>query len=427
MSPLNATREDQRQKPPSVLLGPPATGEAPLGDSDEFYERHQRRRYVMDFYRSKEYLMKNSDSIKQRVLEAIKLTAWANYRDYAADEKGRPLSMTAIAGLIGSTPQRVSEACEALEAEYLIRIVNRIIFLVDDPILERIEAERRRKRESNFDPSGKESPKPTRNDADGVAEALAYLKSTDPTWFTEYQKVDDRFQEAAEDRKRWRCQAVERFHASRPHQDFEAVEEEVFRPGRKTEEPEKFPDGSENSSGPVGKQPSASLYGFKGFIKLASYQEGTPERAVDEVIVRSGLRDLPGNRNRAIRAAAGRIATLAPSQLSHVLPHFEYDCSQLAARRANKPKNWGIVVTVMEDAIVAVRHAPPEPATPTEGTKTATEPNEEQRRQWEAALADPNATEKEKELARICLGLEAAERKPAASEGGEQAQKAGEA
>lgn len=371
--------------------------------------------------------MRNSDSIEQRVLEAAKLTAWANCCDYAADEKGRPLSMTAIANLIGSTVQRVSEACEALRAEYCLRIVNRVLFPVDDPILERIQAERRRNAETNSDPSGNASPKHTRTEAEEVADALVYLERADPTWFSGYQQVDETFRQAAEDRKRWRKEGVERFRAAQPEQADEAEDvENEFRPGRKTDPP----DGSENYSEPDGKEPGASLYGLNAFKQLASYEEGTPERLVDEAVTRSGLPELPGNRDRAVRAAAGRVTTVAPEQLTQVVPHFEADLAQIARRRENKPKNWGIIVTVMEDAIKAVqkrRTAPRTAATASSAAEKDAEPTEEQRRQWEATLADPNATGKEKELASICLRPETAERKPVAREGNEQARKAGQA
>ena len=118
--------------------------------------------------------------------------------------------------------------------------------------------------------------------------------------------------------------------------------------------------GTEKKSDLVRGTDEPILNGFKGSKKLASYEEGTPERAIHDAAVASGIGDLnlAGNRDRAIRAASGRLTTLAPGKREQVLPLFEADLKQLVTRRENKPRSWGILVSAMEDAITALASAP---------------------------------------------------------------------
>ncbi len=375
---------------PSILLGPPEDAAKPaLASSDQFHARHRRLRYVMDFFKSKEFVMKNEQfDMKQRVLEAAKLTAWANFCDYAADENGRPLSHTALADLIGASTQRVSESVTDLVGEFCLRVENRVTYVIDDPELERKLFEKANKRRT-VSRTGRET-------TEEKAKALAFLKEHDPHWFSAYQEIDKDFHRLCAERKEKEKEALLRYRAAQAEEKPSGEEESqsaepVSRPVRETETPELSRPVREDLPDPSGKTDDPIFISFKSYKKLASYADGSPEKDIDEVVEKAGLGDLHGNRVVALRNAARYLSEAPDGQKAEALQQFELDCRQLAARRRNKPKNFGIIVKAMEDAVAAVSRAKIVPKKLVEDTALDPEPEmtlEEQIRSDEEFLTN---------------------------------------
>jgi hypothetical protein len=384
---------------PSVLLGP---GEQTWSEDGPkaFRARHRWLPYTMDFNRSKEAVTNDKTlDLKWRVLEAFKLNCWANFRDYYSDEKGRPVSQSDIARRIGEDKQRVSEAIgELVEERYLRRagLGGRILFLIDDPELERKSEEK-----ANDCPDGSDNPapKPPRS-GEEKEKAEEFWAQHNPDRFKFYQEssTDARKKEAewraALDLKRQLRE--EMFEAYRAWQKTQAdaapeADAEPTRPdnssdpsGQKTSatygqrEPD-LPTRPDVSSDPSGQKNGASLFGSKAFKEeLASSDKNGPDELIERAVEHSSPgKDVPGldglglagNRRRAIQNAAAKLALLPPQQRDPVLEHFGKDLRKLAGRRENKPTSWGIIVSAMEDAILAIERKPK--ATPHKAQATA--------------------------------------------------------
>lgn len=384
---------------------------------EEFHERHRdqtsgkRLGWMADFYRAKEGIMFHKEAdLKWRVLELGKCRSWGNgNRDYIAQENGEPMTQRQIADLLGVSYKRVCEAVDELVQGGYFGREGQIILVLDDPAAARAERDKQTKKSGTGRISGAEK-----------AKFLQAWAAHHPEQFKEYQQLGKEIEE--------------RFERQRAMQEtaWEWYQEEQKKSGTgrtsETEDPErggeKVRDGAEESSGTGRTEDDPNLNWFTStYLQLASCIKGEPEKLVFEAVGRSGLRHLPGNLPAAIRNTAAVFATEPPERRSAVLVHFQDDCSQIAGRRENKPKSWGILRRLMEDAIRAVSEssadenaeAPEPPPAP-----SVEEQIESLENLLEAKPDHPQADSWREQIAAL-------KRKPAASEGGEQARKAGQA
>jgi hypothetical protein len=294
--------------------------------------------------------MHRKANLKWRVLELAKKTSWGNEnRDYSADENGHPLTQRDFAKILDVDFQRVSEAVEDLVEEGFLTRKGRILFVVDDPAA--VWAAREETAKSN-------PPRPGKNGEEKV-KFLKFWQNRDPEQFQQYQKL------GAEIEEKFRQQRELKDAAWAAYQE-EAQAESGTGWTNAEEDPERggqnVRNGVDETSGTEGIQDEPILIGLPiTSYKLASSskREGRqdPGELVRLAVAQSGFGDLPGNHDRAVRNAAGRFASVPPALRAAVFQRFEADCKQIAARRENKPKSWGVIVTLMEDAIEACKRS----------------------------------------------------------------------
>lgn len=423
---------------PSVLLGPPEKGEPPLATSDAFHKRHRSLRFTMDFNRAKEAVVDDPTlDLKWRVLEEISLGCWSNYRDYYSDAKGRPLLKSDIAKKLNVEKQRVSEAVAELVENGYLRIVGRIIFLIDDPKLE-LKGE-----ESENCPDGSDNGSPNfrqKPSREELRRAEAYWSKHAPDRFEVYQKVGEKvtereraFKQSLDERKALREEMLTAFwkhqeENSQPEEpagcptrpDNQTTADSPTRPDKTDQDSPTRPD---NSSDPSGEEPDVSLYVFKSLKKLASYVEKVVSEC--EAVERSSLEVIPGDRHLAIQLAAKKLLNEVEENRPEILRHFAEDLRQIALRRENKPRGWGILDAVMNAAILAEERERVKSsrrahnARPAEYTPTTAEQITSLEELLEATPTHPQAASWREQI-------EALKRKPAGSEGRTKAREVGQ-
>lgn len=399
---------------------------------EEFHERHRdgkdgkRLAWMIDFYRAKEGVIHYHEApIKWRVLELAKKTSWGNKnRDYPADESGNPLSQRQLANMLNVKFQRVSEAVDELIADGFLRREGRILIVIDDPAAQRaaLEAERRT--------NGKQKSSTVGLSAKEKREFLTAWARHDPEQFKAYQTIGKEIEERFERQRQMQAAALEWFQEQKRKSGTGRTNsaEDPERGG------ENVRNGGEESSGTGRNEDGPILSGFTSYLEqLASSKEGEIEKLLTEVVGRvqslknSCLAHLPGARLRAIRTAAGRLAQVGAEQRAPVVRIFAKDLAQLATRDSNRPQGWGIVPSVMEDAIHALDDAlkssfaqERRPTSHVEREPTAAEQVENLEALLSAYPGHVQAQEWREQLS-VLKG-----RKPAESEPAAKAQKAGQ-
>ncbi len=173
--------------------------------------------------------------------------------------------------------------------------------------------------------------------------------------------------------------------------------------------------------------------------KLASYGPEPPEtppetpprswtEPIRAAVDASGLA-IPGQAlsRQTLANVESLLAPLPEPAAASALLLFEAELRALRARRENKPRTWGIAVSVMRDAVAAVREGrvtKPAPAASTPPPEVSLEELIEEHEAWLAQLPEhPHSPQVRRELEE--WRAELAKRKAAGSEPGANTRKAG--
>ena len=399
---------------------------------EEFHDKHRdkdgkRLAWMADFYRAKEGVIHyKKANLKWRIVELGKKSSWGNVnRHYFSDAGGHPLTQRQIASILDVDFQRVCEAIDELVSEGFLRKEGRILFVVDDPASARLTlpTERRRKSKGKSTPyviSGEER-----------AKFYTFWAAQDAEQFQQYQtltrEIEEREREIEERAQKKKALSDVAWQAFQQKEGKSAT-------GRttETENPQRggpnVRNGGDNLSGTGRTDADPNLIGFTSYLlQLASSKKGEPEAEVANALLGAQIADLGGNYVRAISAAATRLGGVPPQLRNAVLDRFRTDWLELASRRSNRPRKWGIIATLMEDAILMDRNRPAKE----EPTQTHQPTADDVERweatlieQWEAVLADDTASAADKQVAANVLMQ--MRRKPAHSESSAKAQKAGQ-
>jgi hypothetical protein len=305
----------------------------------EFYNKHKGQHYTPAFNSCLEAQMADARLVlEQRICAWLMRTSWGNHSESCVTSEGiiqtqvdcaRALKLTRTEkGKQVPDRQRVNHVFRRLERLGYIEVRGQEIFVKDDPA--GIFAS------SSLEVDHKSTPEdqPTNG----------FRQYMETVWGAANPDDFKRLQEMEQAVKQIRTSILSEYKRHKQMSDPVLHSEEAEGRNGSDNIPERVLHSPEQGSTLAG----VSINENGKQKRLASYAERIrSEVEASGLLVKGGSLDA-----RTAQNTAKRLHALAPAdRVDDVLTELGIECHQVAQRKHNRPKSWGIILTLLEDAI----------------------------------------------------------------------------